>query len=192
MKTLVIFARVPQMGRVKTRIARALGNPSALRIYRALLDRTLTRANDPRWRTIIAATPTTSHFGGSAIPQGRGDLGARMSRMLRSDDHGPVVIIGTDCPENSRERIAGAFRALGHADCVIGPAEDGGYWLIGMRRTRATPPVFGNVRWSTQHTLADTLKSLPRGLRVAMLEKLGDVDEAGDLWRLAKPGRRIA
>lgn len=190
-KTLIIFARVPQMGRVKTRLARALGNPGGLRVYRALLDRTLAMTADPRWQTIIAATPSPASFGAGAIAQGTGDLGARMARMFRRSTKGPIIIIGTDCPDISRSRIARAFAALGKSDCVIGPAEDGGYWLIGMKRTRTTPTLFRNVRWSSPHTLSDTLASLPRGLGVALLETLGDVDEPGDVSRLKKPGRRI-
>lgn len=191
MKTLIIFARVPQMGRVKTRIARELGNVKALRLYRALLERTQAQTHDPRWQTIIAATPSPARFGRNAIAQGAGDLGERMARIFRRGMKGPIVIIGTDCPDISREQIARAFAALGKSDGVIGPAEDGGYWLIGMKRTRATPQIFRHVRWSSVHTLQDTLASLPRGLSVAMLETLGDVDEARDVSRLAKPGRRI-
>lgn len=191
MKTLIIFARVPQMGRVKTRIARDLGNVAALRLYRALLDRTLSNVDDPRWQIIVAATPSPARFGRNAIAQGAGDLGARMARIFRREMKGPIVIIGTDCPDISRAQIARAFAALGKSDCVIGPAEDGGYWLIGMKRTRATPRIFRGVRWSSSFALQDTLASLPRGLGVALLEKLGDVDEAADIARLAKPGRRI-
>ncbi len=191
MKTLIIFARAPQMGRVKTRLARGIGAVGALKTYRALLTRTITRVSDARWQTRIAATPDIHPFGAEVLVQGRGDLGARMSRVFRMAMKGAIVIIGTDCPDISRAHVARAFAALGRADAVIGPAEDGGYWLIGLRRTQATPPLFRSVRWSSPHTLADTLGTLPGNWRVEMLDTLGDVDEAEDLFRLTKPGRRI-
>ena len=86
-------------------------------------------------------------------------------------------------PGVGRARIAEAFRALGRADAVLGPATDGGYWLVGLRRTAAVPAgLFRGVRWSTAHALADTEASMA-GLRVAHVATLADVDTAADLGR---------
>jgi glycosyltransferase A (GT-A) superfamily protein (DUF2064 family) len=117
------------------------------------------------------------------IPQGRGDLGARMARVFRARTIGPVIIIGTDCPAMRKSDIAAAFRALGQADAVFGPAEDGGYWLIGLKRLRGVPHLFDGVRWSSEHALADTRASLPKTWRVAMLRTLSDVDTAAEWAR---------
>jgi uncharacterized protein len=180
--TLAVFARVPQWGRVKTRLARQAGPGPALAAYRAMLTQTLFLARDKRWRAIVAVTPPHIPLGErrflSRMPQGQGDLGARMERVFRGRAIGPIVIVGTDCPAMRKADIAAAFRALGQADAVFGPAEDGGYYLIGLKRLRACPRLFSGVRWSSGTTLADTLASLPKGWRVQMLRTLSDVDDA--------------
>ena len=104
-----------------------------------------------------------------------------MGRILRSLPPGPVAIIGADIPGIDRPRIARAFAALGRADAVLGPAPDGGYWLIGLKRT-APPParLFESVRWSTEHAMADTIATLGTD-RIALIDTLRDVDEATDL-----------
>jgi hypothetical protein len=213
--TIVVFARAPQWGRVKTRLARGIGPGPALAAYRTMLAQTLALARDARWRCVVAVTPdnfpapscraivpgiqrakdwipgtspgmTRRRIADpSFTPQGRGSLGVRMERVFRTQSTGPVVIVGTDCPAMRRADIAAAFRALGRADAVFGPAEDGGYWLIGLKRTRGVPKLFQGVRWSSEHALADTLASLPRGWRIAMLRTLSDVDTA-DEWRNQK------
>ncbi|MFZ1107400.1 MAG: DUF2064 domain-containing protein [Rhodomicrobium sp.] len=109
------------------------------------------------------------------IGQGRGGLGARMQRIFDCCGRGPLIIVGTDIPFVTRETIARAFRQLRGADAVFGPAEDGGYWLIGLRRRPQTLSPFQNVRWSSPHALADTLANL-RGRRVAFAETLFDID----------------
>jgi glycosyltransferase A (GT-A) superfamily protein (DUF2064 family) len=105
-----------------------------------------------------------------------------MGRAFREMPPGPVVVIGADIPGIRARHIAGAFAALGRHDAVLGPAEDGGYWLIGLRRGgRAIPKtLFRGVRWSTEHAMADTVLSLG-GLRVGFVETLRDVDTARDL-----------
>jgi glycosyltransferase A (GT-A) superfamily protein (DUF2064 family) len=96
------------------------------------------------------------------------------------------VIVGTDIPALGADQVARAFAELGRADWVFGPAEDGGYWLIGARRRPALRLPFAGVRWSTRHALADTLANL-RGARPAFLEVLRDVDEAADLDARVRP-----
>lgn len=186
---LVIFAKAPAAGRVKTRLARGIGSAPAAWWFRhqvAGLVRLV--GTDPRWRTVLAVAPDTAlatralPFGTPRIAQGAGDLGARMGRVLRGMPPGPVVIIGGDIPAVRPCHIAEAFRALGRREAVIGPAEDGGYWLIGLRRGgRAVPGgLFRDVRWSSPHAMTDTVRSLAP-LTVARTTTLPDVDEPGDV-----------
>ena len=115
------------------------------------------------------------------LPQGRGNLGQRMAGVFDAMPKGPVLIIGADIPGICKSHIAQAFRALGPSDAVFGPATDGGYWLMGLKRTRARPPaLFANVRWSSRHALADSMASLP-GYWIALADSLSDVDCARDL-----------
>ncbi|HYH36722.1 MAG TPA: TIGR04282 family arsenosugar biosynthesis glycosyltransferase [Azospirillum sp.] len=187
---LVVFAREPCLGRVKSRLARGIGALEALRFYRQTLEGLLRRVGrDPRWHVWLAVTPDRAlrsrvwPRGARVIPQGRGDLGARMARPLRRLPPGPVVIVGSDIPDADAPRIAAAFRALGRAAFVFGPAADGGYWLVGAARRGAVPRgLFRDVRWSSEHALADTLAGLPREAGVAFVDTLDDVDDAGD-WR---------
>ena len=103
--------------------------------------------------------------------------------MLRRMPAGPVCLIGADIPGITRGHIARGFAALGRSQMVFGPAPDGGYWLVGAQRYGALPSgLFRDVRWSTEHALADTLASVP-GCRVALLDELRDVDRVTDLPR---------
>jgi uncharacterized protein len=98
---------------------------------------------------------------------------------------GPVCIIGADIPEISRRHIWRAFASLGPHEAVFGPAPDGGYWLIGLKRSRPSPKgMFDKVRWSTPHALQDSLTSLS-DLRVAHVDMLRDIDSANDLKSLS-------
>jgi len=190
---LVVMARAPRLGAVKRRLARDLGDLAAWRFYRITAGRLLRALSaDPRWRTWLALTadraarvrrglwPATCVL----LPQGQGDLGARMGRLLRELPPGPVVIVGSDIPDLRPVHVARAFRMLGRHDWVFGPAGDGGYWLIGTRRRRAPPrETFAGVRWSSAHALADTLANL-KGARIGFLEELADMDTGADLARL--------
>jgi glycosyltransferase A (GT-A) superfamily protein (DUF2064 family) len=117
-------------------------------------------------------------------PQGKGDIGARMRRALAACPPGPVLLIGSDIPGIAPRHIADAFRLLGRHDLVFGPAEDGGFWLVGARRSPRLPPLFGKVRWSGPHALSDALRNLPRNLSVGITARLADVDTAAALRRL--------
>jgi rSAM/selenodomain-associated transferase 1 len=186
--TLIIFARAPRLGTVKRRLAAGIGDLAALRFYRAQLRRLLREVGrDRRWRTVLATTPDHLRWptGLPMRPQGQGDLGQRMGRALAR--HRRAVLVGCDIPELGPDDIAAAFRALGRAQAVFGPAEDGGYWLVGCGPRRPPDP-FARVRWSTGHALADTLANC-RGYRVALLRRLQDVDTAEDLAALRRPAR---
>lgn len=186
---LVVMARAPRLGAVKRRLAADVGALEALRFYRrhtgALL-RDLSR--DPRWTTWLAVTPDTAardprglwDFAGPVVAQGAGDLGARMLRLFAQLPPGPAVIVGSDIPGITRARVFEAFRGLGRHDWVFGPAEDGGYWLVGARRRPALRDPFAGVRWSTAQALEDTLANL-KGLQVGFVGRLRDVDSGADL-----------
>jgi uncharacterized protein len=185
---LVIFLRTPRLGRVKSRLAAGIGALAALRFYRETSARLLHRlARDRRWRCHLALTPDRDVAGARPWPiartryrrQGSGDLGHRLERVFRRLSPGPVLVIGSDIPAISASHIAAGFKALGTAEAVFGPAADGGYWAIGLRRRPRLPRgLFAGVRWSSAHALADTIVSLPRGLPIAFLETLDDIDDA--------------
>lgn len=192
---LVVMVKHPELGRVKTRLAKGLGAVAATRFYRQTTHDVLRRVgNDPRWATAVAVSPDrTVHervfaaYGLPVVAQGTGDLGARMGRLMRDLPAGLVVIVGSDIPDISAVHIAAAFKALGSHDAVFGPADDGGYWLVGLRRRPRVVDIFDDVRWSCEHTLADTLRNVARtGLSVAMLDVLSDIDTAEDLRRWKK------
>ena len=183
MDTLIIFARAPRLGAVKRRLARGIGAPAALRFYRGQLGRLLgAMRHERRWRTVLAITPDRGFLRApfAQLPQGHGSLGQRMQRALGR--YRRAVLVGCDIPGLGVADVAAAFRALGRADAVFGPAEDGGYWLVGLGPRRPARP-FAGVRWSTRHALADTLRNFPRQ-RVALLRRLRDVDTAADLAAL--------
>lgn len=182
--TVIVFARAPRLGTVKRRLARDIGARAALRFYLATLARTLRMVRaDRRFRLVVAVTPDRAAAGWPVrvdrIPQGRGDLGARMHRACERFRRGRAVVVGSDIPELRVSDIAAAFRALGSVDAVFGPARDGGYWLVGLSARRPARP-FARVRWSTEHALADTLANF-RSRRIALLRTLRDVDTEADL-----------
>ena len=184
---LVVMVKQPTGGRVKTRLARQAGLARAVGFYRHVTAAMLARVGrDPRWQTLLAVAPDPALRSPAWPPrltrvaQGRGDLGARMQRVFDRMPPGPVAIVGSDIPGITAARIARAFRLLGSNDAVFGPATDGGYWLVGLRRRPRIPSVFRAVRWSTEHALADTRANLVR-LHVADADLLDDVDELADL-----------
>jgi uncharacterized protein len=192
------MAKVPVAGLVKTRLARELGVATATRFARHATASLLARVSrGPCWQTTIAVAPDAGVAwrvwprGVVRLPQGRGDLGERMQRIFVEAPPGPVVIIGTDVPGISCTHIAQAFRLLGRHDAVLGPAGDGGYWLVGLRRRPHLLEPFANVRWSTAHALADTLANL-NGCSIGQLPTLHDVDDARDFAANApRFGRRV-
>jgi len=188
---VIVFARVPQLGRVKTRLARGIGAMAALGFYRQTLGTILRRlARDRRWDVALAATPDRLARGPWRRPpriamqsQGRGDLGRRMLRALRSAGRRPCVIVGCDVPGLDAAAVADALVRLARSDVVLGPSGDGGFWLIGWRGVPPRLRLLDGVRWSTAHARADTLQRLS-GKRIGLAQRLDDVDDARDLARL--------
>jgi rSAM/selenodomain-associated transferase 1 len=182
------MVKEPRPGRVKTRLGRDIGMVAAAWWFRHQVARLLRQVDDPRWQVVIAVSPDHAGLKSRVWPahlprvaQGPGDLGDRMGRLLRGMPPGPVCIIGADIPGVTPAHIAQAFKALGRNDAVFGPAMDGGYWLVGLKRARGIPAtLFEGVRWSTSDALSDTINTLP-GARIALVERLHDVDTAKDL-----------
>jgi hypothetical protein len=190
----MVFVRNPVLGKVKTRLARTIGDDRALEIYHALVSHTVgvslsvncDRAvffsdhidNDEFW-------PKEDFR--KEVQQGE-DLGVRMmngfSRAFRWG-YKNVAIIGSDCPELSSKIIETAFSELNDHDVVIGPASDGGYYLLGMKKLH--PQLFVSKQWSTENVMLDTVLDLKKNnLSYALLETLSDIDEEKDLSLLHK------
>ena len=186
--TLIVFARAPRLGGVKRRLAAGIGRRAALRFHRINTESLIRRlGRDRRWRTMLAVTPEAWRWPTHPprMTQQGHDLGARMANALDAAPPGPAILVGSDIPGITADNIARAFRALGAADAVFGPARDGGYWLIGVRDRGLLRGLFRNVRWSSEHALADTIANLPAGRRHALVDMLEDMDdvESWKRWR---------
>ena len=185
---VIVFAKAPRLGAVKTRLAQDIGQASARRFYRETTDRLLAcLAREARLEVRLAVTPDDYACRGRWWParlaraeQGPGNLGHRMSRALYDPWPRPVVVVGSDIPGLGPAQVLKAFHALAANDVVFGPAADGGYWLVGARDHALLHRLFRNVRWSGPHARADTLANVPVGRRVALLETLEDVDDGID------------
>lgn len=195
---LVVFARAPRIGRVKSRLAAEIGAINAWRVYRQMVLALLQRlGKQHRWHCWLAvdSCPGVHNrsiwpYGWRQIAQGNGNLGTRMASVARMLPPGPVVIIGSDIPEIAVNDVTTAFRSLARNDLVFGPAIDGGYWLIGFKRRPVPHGLFSDVRWSSRYALTDTLANA-RHLKVACLHLLEDIDTAASLLRWRR-GIRIA
>tara|TARA_A100001037_G_scaffold303072_1_gene336174 strand:+ start:2428 stop:3042 length:615 start_codon:yes stop_codon:yes gene_type:complete len=188
-KQLFILTKIPLLGTSKTRLAADIGPIEALRFSRIVTQKLYRRLSaDKRWLCHLALTPdtlanTTRVWPGyfQRVLQGRGELGERMEKVSRNKKVGPLVIIGGDIPSINAQHIQSAFKALGNSNFVIGPAKDGGFWLIGMKRRPTNFMPFKNVQWSTNETLGQTLSNIRHSMTVKFLEELEDVDD-GPSW----------
>ena len=192
------MVKEPRAGRVKTRLAREIGVVAATQFYRhaaaAVIGR-LSRA--PGFETWLSVAPDTAVRGRAwdrhapRRKQGGGDLGQRMQRIVDWPGRGPIIIVGTDIPAIEPAHIRDAFRRLAGSDAVFGPTPDGGYWLVGLRRSPRILKPFADVRWSSEHALADTARNLA-GFDIARAALLADVDDAAE-WQAVRAwsGRRV-
>jgi uncharacterized protein len=192
---VVVFAKAPVPGEVKTRLAPALDAEHAAMLHAALTERALMTAVDCEADAIeLCCAPDDSHaffqacaedFDIELTLQGEGDLGARMLRVLNRalEDFPQALIIGADCPALTARHINAAAVALGDHEIVLNPAEDGGYVLIGAARTHAD--MFKGIAWGTGAVLAEQRRNLKAcGLGWQELETLWDVDRPDDLQRV--------
>ena len=195
--TVIVMVKEPRPGRVKTRLGRDIGMVPAAWWFRHQTRFLIRRLRDPRWQLVLAVSPDREGMLSRVWPadlprwpQGSGDLGARMGRMMRRAP-GPVCVIGGDIPGITPAHIPHAFGLLGSHKAVFGPAPDGGYWLVGLRHARPFPVGFlEDVRWSTEHALADSARSLRYG-SIAYADTLADVDTAADL-AMTRAGARAS
>ncbi|MEP1443286.1 MAG: TIGR04282 family arsenosugar biosynthesis glycosyltransferase [Hyphomicrobiales bacterium] len=198
---VILFARPPRYGCVKTRLARDIGKGETLRFYRNNLSRVLGRLKAMQSiKLTVALTPDNVVFEGAGphfcdvpiIPQGHGDLGAKMARALNQPEVGPTIVIGSDIPDISPHYIEEAFKALHNNDAVFGPCDDGGYWLIGLKKLAPTPSGFlKNIEWSTSQALQQSVATLPKQWKVGYISTLDDIDTGADLaaWKKTNTGR---
>lgn len=186
---LYIMLKEPHPGRVKTRLGRDIGMVRSASWFRHQSQNLIRSVGyDKRWQTVLAVSPDVEGLASRVWPsdlprwpQGDGNLGDRMRRIMRETPKGPVIIIGADIPDIQPYHIARAFGALGDHQAVFGPAMDGGFWLVGLKRVKAVPPrLFDNVRWSSQHALGDSIATLTDH-SIALVDQLRDVDTASDL-----------
>jgi rSAM/selenodomain-associated transferase 2/rSAM/selenodomain-associated transferase 1 len=201
---LAVFTRFPEPGRAKTRLMPALGADGAASVHAAMVRHTLETVdafNAARREVAVSVW----HAGGDRArfeesfgpgrdyrPQAEGDLGLRMGRAFAAllDGESRVVLIGTDCPSLTEAHLHDAFEALARTDLVLGPATDGGYYLIGLRVP--APGLFSEMPWGTPEVLARTLERAGKmGLATRLLDALDDVDEPDDLptWHGARAAR---
>jgi rSAM/selenodomain-associated transferase 1 len=193
----IVFARAPEPGRVKTRLAATLGDADALAIYHRLGTHTLrvVRAaaeRQPGSRVVVYHAPAEASHAMAAWlghdleyrPQCGGDLGARMANAVAAElsrGAANVVVVGTDCPELDADVLTRAVASLEDVDVALGPATDGGYYLLATRRTH--PALFQGIPWSSADTLRHTLAAAARsGVAVRLLDERSDIDTADD-WR---------
>ena len=182
---LVLFVRYPTAGRAKTRLIPALGAQGAADLHRRLTERTLATLRATglpvELRTTGAPTAAFHRWLGDVvcIPQGCGHLGARMRRGAAD---APAILVGADIPDLAPGHLIAAAKALANAPVTIGPAEDGGYYLIGVREP--LPWLFAPMAWGTRSVRTTTLDRLAkRGVAVTLLAPLSDLDTPGDLER---------
>jgi uncharacterized protein len=197
---LVVMARYPEAGKTKTRLARTIGNHETFRLYQAFLADLAQRFTGQRCELHWAYTPAEVDFHAfvatltpafaqhmRCFPQQGEGLDARLLNAFKwtHEQHFMrTIVIGSDSPQISREIVAQALEALNTADVVLGPADDGGYYLIAMRKPH---DVFSGVPMSTSVVMQRTIELAGRqNLSVSLLEPLFDIDELPDLLRLAQ------
>ena len=188
-EVVLVFQKNEVLGQVKTRLASGMGELHALEIYKHLVQLTYSALEEvlvPVWTFFSDFIPESTHpiVENSFVQQGQ-DLGERMSNAFaRTFESGrdKVVLIGTDCPTLQSQHLLQAFEALNHSDLVLGPAIDGGYYLIGMKSSAAY--LFEGIAWSTSQVLSQTLHvAYQQGLIVTLLPELDDIDTQEDWQR---------
>lgn len=179
---IVIFARLPVPGGCKTRLIPEFGPEGAATIYRKLLLHTVEQAEASGLPVELRITGGSAEEfrelvgdGPTLVPQGDGDLGAKLARV-----EPPALVVGSDCPAVIPNLFVAAATALAERDVVIGPASDGGYYLIGFNRDVYF--LFDDMEWSTDGVFAETMARLAKAqIAPAVLPELADVDEPADL-----------
>lgn len=203
---VLVFQKNEVLGKVKTRLAAGLGETQALEIYRQLLDKTyfaLRNISVPIWTYFSDFIPENPTYpAGNQMVQVGQDLGERMKNAFAGcfeSGMKKIVLIGTDCPSLEGKHIIQAIEALDQSDLVLGPARDGGYYLIGM--SRRADFLFEGITWSSELVLSQTLAlAAEQGLQTSLLPVLEDIDtledwerycsQIGDMPYISKPEQR--
>ncbi|NJK93383.1 MAG: glycosyltransferase [Blastochloris sp.] len=187
---VVVMLKEPVPGRVKTRLAAAVGEEEACRIYRGLVERQLSVLPQD-WEREICFAPDNAEAamrawlgsGWRYHAQSGGDLGERMWAAVernRPDAERPVILLGGDCPYVDQDIMKQCRERLENHELVIGPSLDGGYYLLGLKK--GIPELFRNMSWSTDVVLAETLRRAGQmGISAGLLPELEDVDEV-EAW----------
>lgn len=188
-KVLLIFIKNPELGKIKTRLAKSIGDDKALQIYKKLLKKTIYVAEKTDVRRQVWYSSYIDYEDGIASDtfekylQTGSNLGERMKnsfQQLFEEGVDRAVIIGSDCPSLNVRIVENAFDRLEENDLVIGPSEDGGYYLLGMNRFFET--LFEDIEWSTESVLESTIqKAKLKELKVYQLPVLNDIDNIEDL-----------
>lgn len=186
---IIVFIKNPELGKVKTRLAKTIGDKNALTIYLRLINHTLSEIKESHKRShLFFSEFIDKNFIGNnySVQEGK-DLGERMKNAFDTslEKNLRAIIIGTDCPGLNADIIQQAFSLLEENDAVIGPALDGGYYLLGLKNN--TPKIFEEMEWSTENVFDITVKRL-KELKLSWTElpKLRDIDNEEDLLSLSK------
>jgi rSAM/selenodomain-associated transferase 1 len=197
-RALIVFLKAPRPGQVKTRLAKTIGAEAACAAYRQLTETVLDRVS-PLSGVHLRFAPDDAFAeiqpwlrpGWEAAAQGPGDLGERLhAAFVETFNQGAarVVVIGSDCPGVSTRDIEIAWAALNENDVVIGPATDGGYWLIGLRDPQSA--LFKDIAWSTSAVIRETMERCKTGgLSVKILREMTDVDTEADWIAFQRTGK---
>lgn len=185
---MIIFAKQPIQGQVKTRLAKTLGDKTTLDIYKKLLCITeditskLNISKTVYWDQILNQTNLYFKNGYTFKEQSQGDLGKKMKDAFREEfdeSFNKILIIGTDCPYLTERIFEDAYHALENSDIVIGPAKDGGYYLLGMKDLKAS--LFEGIPWSTELVFNLTIEKIKElNLTFSVLPELNDIDTEKD------------
>lgn len=185
---LIIFTRNPELGKVKSRLAKSIGNEKALQIYKELLAHTrkISENLDADKHLYYTNEISNSDAWDASIYEKKiqvtGDLGIKMGNAFESAfllGYEKVIIIGSDIYDLTQSHIEYAFSCLDKTDTVIGPALDGGYYLLGLKMY--IPSVFKNKNWGSDSVLKDTVEDLDTKFSISFLETLNDIDVISDI-----------
>ena len=184
---LIVFAKTPILGNVKSRLADKLGDIKTLWVYKQLLKKTKIAIQSIQQNVVVYYLGDRTDFFDQLFlncekhPQEGIDLGERMANAISTEfekGFNQIIIIGTDMWDLNQENIKKAFKDLNNSDIVIGPASDGGYYLLGIKKM--IPDIFQNKKWGSQTVLKETLKDL-KNYKVSFLKEKNDIDLLEDL-----------
>jgi rSAM/selenodomain-associated transferase 1 len=184
------MAKLPEVGRVKTRLQPALSTEQAMRVHEALLAHLTDRLSAMHWRDQVLCFDRfdervlLSGLKGTPVPQVAGDLGARLTAQANRCD-GKTLFLGSDSPDLPRRHLERAAELLADHDVVLGPTDDGGYWCLGVSQGVNVADMLSNIAWSSGREFDQTLeRARSLGYNVAIADRWDDVDRPDDLRRL--------